>query len=84
MKYMCRGSLNGSTDEDCDINKCLHSKPHDWSRVEDKGAMTNCFSKDEYETDCDCLPVPLEYLMREIIEEEEYEQTNSRTNRLGF
>ncbi len=66
MKYICRAYANGKKCENVDY--CKHNKPHEWVDLV-SGLGNGCY--DYTNTKCDCVPLDLEYYMREIIKEHE-------------
>ncbi len=43
---------------------CLHAKPHEW-----RTSTSHCYN--DHGNECDCIPVGLEYYMKEIIKKNE-------------
>jgi hypothetical protein len=76
MKYICRLFANNPNAKCGNIyggdTSCKHSKPHEWveERV-DLSSAKYCFNRSSVETECDCVPVPFEYYMREAIKKHE-------------
>jgi hypothetical protein len=77
MKYICRLFANDPNARCSNIyggyNNCRHSKPHEWiEETIDLSSAEYCFNRGiSIETECDCVPVGLEYYMKEIIKKEE-------------
>jgi len=71
MKYICRFIADNPNKKSCNewsTTNCRHSEPHEWRTVRGNSCCFNYLNKD---TECDCVPVPLEYWMRKIIKEHE-------------
>jgi hypothetical protein len=67
MKYVCRAYANG---KECDEAHCKHNKPHEWVNLDKIGDLgSDCY--DYTNTRCDCVPIGLEYYMKEIIKKHE-------------
>ena len=71
MKVICRGALNNKLKAEC-FKECFCWKPH----IAGEGCFGNfkCQPYYEYPNDignCICIKLPLDFLMQEIIKEEE-------------
>lgn len=78
MKYICRLFANDPNAKCSNTyggdGGCKHGKPHEW--VEETIALSAadyCFNRD-IETECDCIPVPFEMIMKEVIKKHEEEK----------
>lgn len=80
MKVICRGSLQtGKCPFTRFIRHCTHNKPHE----ADYGAdlPIKCRKEKVAAIWCDCVPITLEYLMREVLEKEENKIDRNNTKK---